>query len=320
MPTMTTVPAREPLPMVATGPCWVCGGAALDRVWSDPFDLSAFPRFGAHAHGGHAPSWVVRCRACGFGQPEGLPAVGDFFETLYAIDWTAESLDREFDSGYKDRIFAAVLAGLGRRLAPGVPRTLLDVGAHVGRFVHLALRDGWEAEGAELNPLTASYAARRTGAPIHRERAEDLAARGVRFGAVTLTDVLEHIPRPVELLAGLRELLHPGGVVAVKVPHGPAQRLKEGIRRALLRRGDAGVMVRFVHVTHFPVGSLRRALARAGFDRVEVVAAVPDFVPAGRGDWGRWPLGPSLLRLATYGAARAVPGGVHTPLALNLQA
>src|SRR6478752_4366394 len=96
----TDVPRHAPMPMATTGPCWVCGGTELERVWHDPFDLSAFPRFGAYAHEGHAPSWVVRCRACGFGQPESLPAVDDFFETLYGMDWTPEALDREFDLDY----------------------------------------------------------------------------------------------------------------------------------------------------------------------------------------------------------------------------
>src|SRR4051812_26505714 len=99
---------RETMPFAATGLCGVCGGVTPDRVGRDPFDLTAQPRFGAPAHGGHAPSWVVRRRPCGFGQPEGLPAVDDFFETPYAVDWTTESLDREFDLGDKDRVLGWV--------------------------------------------------------------------------------------------------------------------------------------------------------------------------------------------------------------------
>jgi hypothetical protein len=89
-------------------------------------------------------------------------------------------------------------------LRPGVPRTLLDVGTHVGRFVDRARWTGWAAEGLELNPLAAAYAARRTGAPIHCGQVRDLVTAGRRFGAVTLTDVLEHIPQPAPLLVELR--------------------------------------------------------------------------------------------------------------------
>ena len=40
--------------------------------------------------------------------------------------------------------------------------TLL-LGAHAGRFMHLAQHAGWDVEGIELNPRTAECAARRTG-------------------------------------------------------------------------------------------------------------------------------------------------------------
>lgn len=313
-------PVRQPMPFVATGPCWVCGGTDQVRVWRDPFDLSAFPRFGSYAHADHPPTWVVRCRRCGFGQPESLPAATNFFETLYAIEWTPESLDREFDCGYKDVIFRNVLAGLQRRLAAGLPRSVLDVGTHIGRFVYLARLAGWEAEGAEYSALTAAYAASRAGAPIHQGPAQELAARGLRYSALTLNDVLEHIPRPCTLLADLRSLLHPGGVIAVKVPAGPAQRLKERIRRSLLRRPDSGVGVRLVHVNHFTVSSLRRCLERAGFHDITMEVAAPDYLPASFAERTGGQALSAIFRLAVYQAARWIPGALHTPLALNLQA
>jgi SAM-dependent methyltransferase len=313
-------PVRQPMPFITTGPCWVCGGTDKVRVWSDPFDLSPYPRFGPYAHAEHPPTWVVRCRQCGFGQPESLPAAADFFEMLYAIDWTTETLDREFRCGYKDAIFRNVLAGLERRLAAGLTRTVLDVGTHVGRFVYLAQQAGWQAEGAEFSALTAAYAAQRTGAPIHQGPAQALAARGLRYSAVTLNDVLEHIPRPAPVLADLRNLLHPGGVIAVKVPAGPAQRLKERIRRSLLRRADSGVGVRLVHVNHFTPSSLRRCLEGAGFRAVTIEVAAPDYMPASFAERTGGEAVAALLRLAVYQAARWIPGAIHTPLALNLQA
>src|SRR5437879_3928539 len=88
--------ARALLPWEPTGPCWVCGGTQQVRVWRDPFDLSDFPRFGPYAHAEHPPSWVVRCQACGFGQPESLPALEGFFETLYDTPWLEETLNQEF--------------------------------------------------------------------------------------------------------------------------------------------------------------------------------------------------------------------------------
>jgi SAM-dependent methyltransferase len=312
------------MPLESTGACWVCGAEAWDRVWSDPLDLSDLARFGPHAHAEHPPSRVVRCRRCGFGQPEALPGRPDYFAVLYDRPWAPEALEADFAHPYRDLVYARVLEGLRRRRGAGVPATLLDVGAHTGRFLALARAAGWEAEGVELNPATAAFAARRSGAPVHASAARDLAAGGLRYGAVTLTDVLEHIPRPVEVLAGLRPLLAPGGVVAVKVPHGPMQRLKEGLRRRVLgpdwRRHHVGVMVRYAHVNHFTVGSLRGCLERAGFARVEVGVGAPELLPRSWPGRSRAQATSALLRGAAYAAARALPGGVHTPLAMNLQA
>jgi SAM-dependent methyltransferase len=306
------------MPRDPSGPCWICGSAELDPIWHDPLHLAAFPRFGPLAHDNHEPTWVVRCRACGFGQPEYLPAP-EYFDMLYAIEWTPESLDREFDGGTKDLIFQEVLEGLEKRRPAGLPRSVLDIGTHVGRFVYLARAAGWDAEGAEFNPVTATYAARRTGAPIHQGRAQDLIDQGRRFTAITFNDVLEHIPRPIPVLAQVRALLHPGGILAVKVPHGPMQRVKEGLKRLALRKG-AGVGVAYIHVNHFTVESLRRCLEEAGYRGVQVFVGAPDFVPATHAGRTLAQACSAGLRQATYRAASLIPGGVRSPLSLNLQA
>jgi 2-polyprenyl-3-methyl-5-hydroxy-6-metoxy-1,4-benzoquinol methylase len=55
------------------------------------------------------------------------------------------------------------------------------------------------------------------------------------YDAITLTDVLEHVPRPLEALSRVRMFLRGGGWLAVKVPNGPAQRIKETLRARLDR-------------------------------------------------------------------------------------
>ena len=311
-------PTRSSMPMAPVESCWICGCRTLDRVWRDPFDLSAFSRFGVYQHANHAPSYVVRCARCGFGQPEALPALADFFEILYRIPWSRESLNREFDLGYKDYIFETVIQGLDRRRG-NLPRTVLDIGAHVGRFIHKAREAGWDAEGVEFSPITASYAFERTGLPVHQSSAQDLTAKGRRYTAITLTDVLEHIPDPLPLMKELRELLQPGGVIAVKVPHGPMQIFKEALRRDVLDQADAGVMVRFVHVNHFTVDSLKACLENAGFRDVTIVVGAPEFLPATPNRPKRETIKAAITQ-GIYHLVRHIPGGVRSPLSMHLQA
>ena len=308
---MTTAPA-----FVEAGSCWICGGTALTRVHEAVLELSAFreqDRDLASYSGQRV--WLRQCAGCGFAQPERLPALAGYFDRMYDQRWSPDWIAGEFEASYKDLIFTRVLEGLERRL-PDARRTLLDVGAHVGRFLALARGRGWRAEGVELNPSTAAFARERAGVPVHGVNAEQLPSLGRRFDAVTLIDVLEHIPHPVELLGSIQQVMTPGAWLVVKVPNGRAQRVKEAMRERLVPRYRATLADNLVHVNHFSPGALRLALARAGFDSVHVEVAAPELPTAAawRGAAAR------LLRLSIFRAARAFPGGLHTPLALNLQA
>jgi SAM-dependent methyltransferase len=208
-------------------------------------------------------------------------------------------------------IFSRILDALGERVAAS-PRALLDIGSHAGRFLHLAAKSGWRAEGTEINPRTAAYAAERTGATVHRVRAEDVADLGRTFDAVTLTDVLEHIPEPLAMLSTARRALSSGGWLSVKVPCGPVQLFKETWRARLERGYRATIADNLVHVSHFSPRSLRMALERAGFANITVEIAAPECQPGAATS--------SALRMALYNLGRTLPFGVHTPIALHLQA
>lgn len=309
--------AQSVAPFERVPACWVCGGTALRRFHELLFDFSAYvdqdPELFAYTG---ERAWLVRCGGCGFAQPEVMPTLPAYFDRMYDQQWAPEWIEQEFHSTYKDFIFERLLACLRDRL-DGRTGRLLDIGAHAGRFLHLAQRDGWDVEGIELNPRTAEYAARQTGAPVHRVNAQTLGARGWTYAAVTLTDVLEHIPEPVSLLSSVARLVEPGGWIAVKVPCGSSQWQKERTLAALMPHRRVSLADNLVHVNHFSPGSLVRALTSAGFSRATVQTAPPELPPLGAS-----PLRQAFdnaVRLAVYVAGR-MPGAVHTPLALHLQA
>lgn len=298
--------------------CWVCGGTRLHPVHTAIFELSEYTRQDPElARYSGATVRVVRCDSCGFGQPEALPSLADYFGRMYDQRWSAEWMETELTSGYKEMIFRTVLRDLERLVAPS-GRTLLDLGAHVGRLIQVAAERGWNAEGVELNPSTAAFAARATGLPVHRMDARALSAAGRRYSAVTLVDVLEHIPEPVDALRAARTVLAPGGWIAVKVPHGPAQLRKEEIRGRIRRGYRPTIADNLVHVNHFGVTSLRLALERAGFAAVKVEIAAPEMIPHGYAPLRR--IGSNVLRALVWRAGRLLPGGVRSPFSLHLQA
>ena len=294
--------------------CWVCGGASLAHWYEARYDLAAFagqdPPLAAYS--GEAID-IRRCAACGFSQPSALPALDRYFDRIYDQRWADDWVEAEHTAAYKDDIFADVLAALESRVPASSParRRLLDVGAHAGRLMSLARAAGWDVEGIELNPRTAARAAAATGAPVHHGNIFTVDPQGP-FDAITLIDVLEHIPDPRRALARAAAWLRPGGAIVIKVPNGAAQRLKEAVR-GLVRPGYRPTLAdNLVHINHFTPASLRLALERSGFTAVRIDAAAPE-MPDDDG-LGR------VVRRAVFFGARRIPGAVHTPLALNLQA
>ena len=304
-------PAFEPVHT-----CWVCDADDFTPVHRPIFELSAYaeqdPELAAYTG-----SRIVlrRCRRCGFGQPDGLPVLPRYFDRMYDQRWAEAWIRDEFESTTKDYIFAGILDSLGGRL-PVTRRRLLDVGAHAGRFVSLARRAGWAAEGLELNPQTAAYAAERTGAAIRQLNVHDVDPGSAAYDAVTIIDVLEHIPDPVTVLVRVAALLAPGGWAAVKVPCGPSQLLKETWRGRLRPGYRPTVADNLVHVSHFSPAALRQAMERAGFSDVAIEPGAPE-LPAAAGLRGA---AARARLLALHHAARLIPGGVNMPIAFNLQA
>src|SRR5262245_5626086 len=163
--------------------CWVCGGRELRPVHELIFELSAYgsqdPDLASYS--GSRLS-LRRCERCRFAQPAALPALPRYFDRMYDQRWSQDWIAREFESRTKDYIFGDILAALAGRL-DRARRRLLDVGAHAGRFISLARRAGWAAEGLELNPQTAAFAARRTGASIRQLNVHEVEIETARFDA-----------------------------------------------------------------------------------------------------------------------------------------
>jgi hypothetical protein len=151
---------------------------------------------------------------------------------------------------------------------------------------------------------------------IRQLNVHDVDVRTAGYDAIAITDVLEHIPDPVRVLTRATALLAPGGWIAVKVPCGPSQLLKEEWRGRLVRGYRPTLADNLVHVSHFSPASLRSALERAGFADIVVEPGAPE-LPGGQGWRGA---GSRFVRRALHATARSVPGGVHLPVTLNLQA
>ena len=211
--------------------------------------------------------WIVRCRDCGFGQPEELPRLPRFFERMYDQRWADEWVEREFEARYKDLIFQTILRQLDRRFVPAL-RGGCSTSARMRALHERVAAGGLGGGGARSQPedcrlrpaadrrdrsprrASTRIAGRRT--PLHRRDASPMCS--------------STFPIRFRCSRRRRACSLPGGVVAVKVPSGPAQLRKEQVLSALDRSRPISLAGNLVHVNHFSPRSLRLALERAGFD------------------------------------------------------
>lgn len=169
-------------------------------------------------------TWRIhRCLDCGFGWTE--PALRDeeikqHYPPNYLGD-TERTLD-EFLSGRLQRSRSwkkeAEKVDLVQRFVSG--GRILDVGCGDGKFLWALDRRRWARTGVEFSEETVR---------LVNERIDDLQLiegdifsselREDAFDVVTFWHVLEHLPRPQEVLERVHRLLSPGGWVFISLPN-----------------------------------------------------------------------------------------------------
>lgn len=252
---------------------------------------------------------IARCRACGL----------TYNRTPLPESQGHYSPDREFLLRKYERYFAGTEphprdSNYGEHLdvleSVVDGRDLLDVGSHAGFFMRRAVARGWNAVGIEPSSVTSALARERFGLDVRTATLADARLPDGAFDVVTLTDVFEHVGEPGPMLAEIRRLLRPAGVLFIKVPNVRYLRAKQLLLGRIPGLVDDCWDAR-EHLVYYSAATLRQTLQAAGF-AVEAVM-VPAPIQAG----GR-------MRRAVRGlgtaVARRLPRGADLPLSTDLDA
>jgi 2-polyprenyl-3-methyl-5-hydroxy-6-metoxy-1,4-benzoquinol methylase len=223
---------------------------------------------------------VACCQACGLGVT--LPVVeaaqlSSLYPSTYATYETLPkgALGLLSKAAEHALYWQAMRSAPLDRLAAMPSGRLLDIGCGRGDLGSWFARRGWSVVGIEPS-AQACEVARMRGVDARTGTLDTLELELERqtYDAAVFRHSLEHVADPVADLRRAREALRYGGVAIVSVPNfGCWQRHRFGARWFHLDLPR--------HRVHFDAGSLRTALALAGFARVETsTSSTPTGLPA----------------------------------------
>jgi 2-polyprenyl-3-methyl-5-hydroxy-6-metoxy-1,4-benzoquinol methylase len=177
----------------------------------------------------------------------------------------AGGAEAEAERSWQNKTLFADVAHLLATYAPS--RRVLDVGAGFGNLMSQLKTHGFETVGIEPSE-SGTKDARGQGLAVHCGELKDFtgagaATLGAPFGAVTMMNVLEHVPDPFELIRQASSLLIERGVLCIRVPNDFSPLQKAANPLAERQRWWIAVPD---HINYFDFGSLSELLAAAGFD------------------------------------------------------
>lgn len=145
---------------------------------------------------------------------------------------------------------------------------LLDIGCGNGDFLFVARRLGYRAQGLDIDP-EAAEAGRSAGLDIRVGKVPESGLTREKFDQITLSHVIEHLHNPVSALREIHSLLKTGGRIWISCPNidSEGHHLFADAWRGLEPPR---------HLVLFNFASLAGALARVGFNRIQLMPPPPE--------------------------------------------
>lgn len=246
-------------PPEAPSGCPCCDGSEIGLLWKANLPPQVGSSHFSYAADRRYHGRIVRCRGCGHGFVQPLPA-----EDIAGL-YSAVEDDAYLSSEAQRRRTFSEFLDLKEAFAPQRGR-LLDVGCYVGLCMEEASKRGYTVEGTELSHWAVGIA-RSRGLTVHSLALAEVHKLQGPFDAITAFDVIEHLADPFAAVVAIRQLLAEGGSFFAAVPD-------MGMWHARLL-GQRHWLVMLMHLQYFVRRSLTALLERGGFSEVKITVAPP---------------------------------------------
>lgn len=142
-------------------------------------------------------------------------------------------------------------------------KRVLDIGCGFGLLLNFLQSKGWDPYGVDFASDAITYGQKELGLKnISVGNLEYDSFEENYFDMVTLASVIEHLDDPMDMLARIRRVLRPGGVLLITTPNAGSFDHK----RAYQRWGGFWPN----HLVFFDREFIREALPKAGFSSIDV--------------------------------------------------
>ncbi|MBC7428137.1 MAG: class I SAM-dependent methyltransferase [Bacteriovorax sp.] len=121
------------------------------------------------------------------------------------------------DFGFYRELYTKGLTGFQKIFDKPNP-TILDIGCSAGGFLNIAKEFGWKTFGLEFNKQEAAVSRKSQHEVFEMDLGTFVKTSDLKFDAITLWDVFEHIKNGEALLAQARTVLNANGGVFIQSP------------------------------------------------------------------------------------------------------
>lgn len=207
---------------------------------------------------------IGRCQKCSCGIVVALPpGTATICYEDYAERYENDLRTAKADSCYELlQIHANGLEGV---------TSVLDIGCGRGEFLDLAQRGGLRTAGVEISLDAATRAVMRGHEVLHGSATDTCFPAGVKFDAICMWDVLEHLDRPGDALRNTLSALAPNGRLFIATPMMGSIYDRVGVALHRLSGGRLDQLLRMCwshdHLYRFDPRGLSETLCKIGYAR-----------------------------------------------------
>ena len=100
----------------------------------------------------------------------------------------------------------------------GCGNKILDVGCGYGSFVDIAIEQGYSIMGIDLSKSAVNIA-KQFNLPVHNIDFFSSKIKKSSFDVLSMFEVIEHLPEPVQFLKRAEQVVKPGGLIYITTPN-----------------------------------------------------------------------------------------------------